>query len=425
MSDTHALVRVATHGRTERTKPMTEQHLLFARQPIHDRNLRIAGYELLFRAPNSDHAEDAGAERMTAEVVTRALLDIGLDNLIGSSRAWINVSREFLVERVFRALPPERVVLEVLETVWAEEPVLEALREARALGFRIALDDYVVTSQTVGLLDLCDIVKIDCFGRSPADIEAAANCMRASGRRLLAEKIETKELYEFCRGCGFELFQGYFFTRPSEVHGTASKSDHVRLMQLVAELNDPDTSIERVVELIQCDVALAYRLLRYVNSAHFGRNAQINHLRDAITMLGIDRVRARATLLALASSKSDKPLELANTALVRARYCQMLGATRSGDPHKHFIVGLLSVLDAYLDEPMEQILAKLPLASDLGKALATHSGALGQVLESALACEMADWDNAAVVALDAREMSASYVAALTWAEETRAALADL
>ncbi|MCE9594327.1 MAG: EAL domain-containing protein [Planctomycetes bacterium] len=402
---------------------MSELPLLLARQPILDRDLRVAGYELLFRGTDEHAALVDGADQATASVIVRALLDVGLDTLIGSSRAWINVSRDFLVTRAFLSLPPERVVIEVLEDVTAEEPVLAAMRDARQRGFRIALDDFELDERNAGLIAECDMIKVDVYGRDREQIERVAAQLRPTGRRLLAEKVETRETFDTCVDSGFELFQGYFFARPSPVRGRALSGDRARLMMLLAELNDPKATPERITALVQKDITLAHRLVRYVNSAAIGRQAHISRLRDAVHMLGVERVRTCATLMILAAA-SDKPAELSTTALVRARYCQLLGATRDGDPQKHFLVGLFSVLDAFLDEPMERVIAKLPLTDDIGAALTKRTGELGVVLDAALACERADWQGEELADFDFVELNEAYVAAISWADQTLRGFAE-
>lgn len=400
---------------------MTSQVTLFARQPIHDRELEISGYELLFRAAQMDAAQFADGTSATADVVTRAMLDVGFDTLVGTRKAWINVGRDFLVGRAFEAMPPDRVVLEVLETVKSEPEVLEALRAARRQGFQIALDDFELRPDTHDLVALCDIIKLDCFTRSPEQAHERVAALKAEGPKLLAEKVETPEIFGACLDAGAELFQGYFFTRPQPVTGSDIKTDRVRLMHVVAELNDPSVSVARIAELVQSDVGLAYRLLRYANSAALGRAAHFENVRDAITMLGLDRVRACATLMIL-GSLSNKPQELARVALVRARYCQLIGMARDADAQKHFVAGLFSVLDAYLDDSMEQVVSKLPLDKELTAALVGRQGSIGEVLGATIACEHADWRKAHLKGISEEELGASYLAAVTWADSMQSAL---
>lgn len=394
---------------------------LFARQPIHDRNSRVAGFELLFRASGDTCAVIGDPNSATADVVTRALLDVGLEPLVGRHPAWINIARDFIVNRTFEALPPRGVVLEVLESVRAEPEVLAALRAARRAGFEIALDDFEVRSDTQALMDECDYIKLDCCGRDTTQMRAVLGSMGRVGPTLLAEKVESREMFEACAEAGASLFQGYYFARPEPVHGAPVTTDRLRLMRVVAELNHPDVSIERVAELVQTDVGLAYRLLRYANSADLSRARVFEHVSDAITMLGLDRVRACATLLAL-SGVSAKPPELARMALVRARYCQRIGEARHGDAQKHFAAGLFSVLDAYLNESMQAVVDKLPLDKDLAAALIERTGALGAALDATIACEQADWRGAALEGIDDDELASSYLEALAWADSMQAGL---
>lgn len=400
---------------------MTSHATLFARQPIHDRGSRVVGFELLFRAPGGTCAEIGDPTSATAELVTRALLDVGLEPLVGRHRAWINIARDFLVSRSFEALPIDGVVLEVLETVRAEPLVLEALRAARRAGFKVALDDFEVRSDTRALMDECDYIKLDCAGRDSAQMRHNLNEVKRDGITLLAEKVETREMFESCAAAGSSLFQGYYFARPEPVQGAKVTTDKLRLMRVIAELNHAEASIERVAELVQADVGLSYRLLRYANSAGVGRARVFEHVREAIVMLGLDRVRACATLLAL-SALSSKPPELARLALVRARYCQLVGEARRGDAQKHFVAGLFSVLDAYLDDTMPNIVSKLPLEKDISSALLERTGSLGAVLDATIACEHADWSRAAIDGVEESELASSYLKALAWADSMQSAI---
>jgi EAL and modified HD-GYP domain-containing signal transduction protein len=399
---------------------MSPRITLFARQPIHGRDLKVAGYELLFRAPGDECAHVGDPTSATADVIARAMFDVGFDSLVGPHPAWINIAREFLVRRSFESLPPERVVLEVLESVRCDSEVLAALRDARRQGFRIALDDYELHDDTCGLIDSADYIKLDCLHGSPDELRSRFRELGGRGPVLLAEKVESRETFDVCADAGAQYFQGYFFTRPELVCGTEVRTDRLKLIRVVAELNDPGVTVSRLADLVQTDVALAYRLLRYANSAALGRARKFENVRDAITMLGLDRVRACATLMIL-SSLSNKPQELARTALIRARYCQAIGAARNADAQKHFVAGLFSVLDAYLDDSMEHVVGKLPLDKELSTALISRRGSLGEALAATIACENANWPCATVPNVDDDELAASYLAALTWADATQTA----
>lgn len=383
--------------------------------------MRVCAYELLFRTPDAHSAEVTDSTSATADVVTRAMLDIGFDTLVSEHKAWVNAGRDFLVRRAFESLPPDRVVLEVLETVRDEPEVLAALQEARAAGFSIALDDFELLDDTATLVELSDYIKLDCLGLTADHARVRFRGLSGSGRMLLAEKVESREMFDACASGGAELFQGYFLTRPESVNGAEVRSDRLRLLQVIGELNSPDVTIQRVAEIVQLDVSLSYRLLRYANSAGLGRSRVFEHVRDAITMLGLDRVRAVATLMIL-GSLSTKPPELARLALIRARYCQLLGSMRGGDPQKHFVAGLFSVLDAFLDDSMGNVVSKLPLDAEIKTALLEQRGELGEALGATIACERAEWNRALLNGIDVDQLGGAYVAALAWADSMQTAV---
>ncbi len=413
-----------TPSRSQRSfafHPVSIEVSLLARQPIHDAAARIAGYELLFRSADATCALIGDPTTATAEVATRALFDRGLETLVGPHSAWINIDRDFLVRRAFMALPPKHVVLEVLETVRDDPEVMFAMRAARQAGYAIALDDFELRADNAALVSECDYIKLDCLGLSPERIKERMSELLPSGATLLAEKVESREAFETCRDAGAKLFQGYYFTRPEPVQGVELRSDRLRLLRVLTELSNPKATIDRLAELIQTDVTLAYRLLRFSNSASLGRARRFENVRDAITMLGLDRVRACTALMAL-TSMSDKPAELARMALVRARYCQHIGEARQRDAHKHFAAGLFSVLDAYLGDTMENVLRQLPLDAELSAALSRHEGELGQALDVALACERADWSGVAIDGVSVAQLAEALTEAMSWADSLQSAV---
>jgi len=400
---------------------MLAEQALVARQPICDRANSLVAYELLFRASHADGAEVQSPEVATAAVAVQAVMDIGLDELVGARRAWINLPRLALTGEHFRFLPPERVVLEVLETVEADEGVVCALRRAREAGYQIALDDFVLNERTAGLVALADYVKLDVLDRREDDIAAAVRALQRPGLRFLAEKVESREVHEAALRAGCHLFQGYYFARPDIVPGRRMPTDRNALLRLLAELQDPETPLERIEELVAADLGLSARLLRYVNAAIHGVRERIDSLRHAIVMLGHERLRDCVTMLLLAGL-DGKPSQLVTMALVRARLCEMLGQRAHGEPHRHFSAGLLSLLDAFLDQPLEVILAQMELSPDLVEALVAQKGELGASLQVAVACEHADWATLEGSPWDAKALLACYVEAVSWSNRVQASL---
>ncbi len=366
--------------------------VMVGRQPVFDRDFRVQAYELLFRA--SDRPDDLDGMFMTAKVVSEALDGIGIEKIAGSLPAWINADRQMLTDpdRPLMMLPPERTGIEVLEHVPPDPEVIGAVRELKAKGFTILLDDVTEASQVLPFLPHVDIVKFDIT--SVGDLAAEVRGIRPHPVRLLAEKVETREDFARAQALNFDLFQGYFFCRPDVVEGRAapdSKLAVLRAMQqvLVAE------AVDELHDVIRQDVGLSFRLLRYINSAAFGLRREIESVEQAMSLLGLANLRRWLSLLALASLGDDKPAELVRLALFRGRFmegvAEALGERETADD---FLVGLFSVLDALLDQPMAEALASLPLSEALRDALLGKPGMMREKLELALAVERGEWQAA-------------------------------
>ena len=394
---------------------MTSTPLLLARQPIFDARQRLFGYEVLHRGLPTQKTASQDPDVATATVSVNAVLDIGLDTLAGSANVFFNVTRHVLADRLYQFLPPGRVVLEILEDFRVDDDLVESITCAKALGYRIALDDFVLSGRTAPLVPLADIIKVEVPALDEDGLRLHARELARPGVMLLAEKVETREIQRCCLDAGYQLFQGFYFARPEIVSGSRVAPDRMLLMRLLAEVHSPSATIESLEQLIVVNNALAYMLLKYVNSALYGIVHPIESIRHAIVMLGLDRVRTCATMLLL-SGIDSKPQELVFTALMRARSCQLIGALQSReDPEKLFTVGLLSMLDSFLDRPLGQLVGDLPLAPDVRTALLQHAGPLGRALDAAIAFEARE--DGIPAGVRAADWNACYVDALNWTRE--------
>jgi EAL and modified HD-GYP domain-containing signal transduction protein len=379
--------------------------VFIARQPIFNLDLEVVGYELLFRGANQNVAIVSDHDEATSTVVINAFTEFGLDAVVGDRRAWINVSRDFLLQGFAKALPRGRVVLELLEDQLIDDALIEALEDHRARGYQIALDDYAGDELLAPALAHVDIVKVDVLGRDPAAVEKDLAELARHQVTAVAEKVETREDHEYCIRLGFQLFQGYFFCKPERMEARAIAPNRLSILQLVAALQDPRIEIAQLETLVSRDIALSYRLLRYINSAFFGLRREVDSIGRALMLLGIDNIKRWATLSIFAGI-DEKPRELIETALVRARFCELAG---EGDRDQLFTLGLFSVVDALLDAPMEDVLASMPFPDEMRAALIAGDGAKGELLRTALSFERGDF----VPPL--AELGAAYVEAMEWA----------
>ncbi|WP_297526887.1 EAL and HDOD domain-containing protein [Thiohalobacter sp.] len=399
------------------------QNIYLGRQPIFDRDLEVYAYELLFRAGETNAAGEIDGDQATSRVIANTFIELGLDEIVGPRRAFLNLTRDFLVSDWPLNFPRDRVVLEILEDIEPDDEVLAAVGRLRQEGFLIALDDFLFHERLRPLVELADLIKIDLMALEDGQLEEHVAALRGYPARLLAEKIETRDEFEQCKALGFDYFQGYFLSRPNIIQGREIPPNGLATVRLLARLQDPEVGAAELETLIGQDVGLSYKLLRYINSAFFALPKTVESIRQAVIYLGNQAIKTWATLLVFAGVE-DRPHELMTTAMLRARMCQLL-AERTGQPHAdtYFTVGLFSALEALLEAPLESVLEALPLSEDVRRALLERQGPYGAALDCVLAYERAEWAQVRCGKLPPAEITETYLEAARWADEVTRALA--
>ena len=384
------------------------------RQPIYGKSINVFAYELLFRSNEINRASFVDGDAATAQVMLNTFLEIGLDHIVDNHLAFINLTRDFVLGNYCVALPKDRVVLEVLENMGVDEELMDALRRLSGLGYRIALDDFVYHESLQPLVELADIIKVDVQELDRETVAEHVAILRQHPVKLLAEKVETHEEFEFCRDLGFDYFQGYFFCKPNIISVKPMPANRMAVLALLAQLQNPTIEISQLKRIIQEDLSLGSQVLRYINSAFFEMPKQIDSINQAVYMVGTDRLRTWASLLMLARIE-DKPIELLVTGIVRARMCEQLALALNVREVDHFFtVGLFSILDGLLDRPMEDIIPTLPLDLDIRQALLNRKGVLGMTLDCVLAYERGDWDTVLCHRMEVETIKAAYLEAISW-----------
>jgi c-di-GMP-related signal transduction protein len=403
-----------------------------ARQAVLDRNRRVYGYELLFRSSAEPNQFDGTeASLATTQVLANSVLAIGLESLLGRKKAFVNFGRGLLLADLRTALPPESTVIEVLETVEPDAEVIAACVRLREQGYRIALDDFVVRPEYEPLLSLANLVKVEIKSVSRHEQEALIRHCHSRGLEVVAEKVETHEEFEWARKAGYDYFQGYFFARPVVMRAQQIPTVKLNCLRLLQEVQRPDLNLDRLEALISEDVSLSYKLLRYVNSALFSHPGRIQSIRHAIRFLGENNLRKWIPLAAIPRAAEDKPAELVTHSLVRARFCESIGAhmkaARQNGAHAGeaaFLMGLFSLLDALIDRPLPEALAEVNLAPYITAALlgtAPEGDPLGIVYGLARNYEIAEWTSVERLTqqagLPASTVSQAYYDAVQWASQ--------
>jgi len=396
-----------------------------ARQPIFDRQLRVKAYELLFRADRiSNQFNGAQSDSATAQVIS-SLLTIGFDRLLSGKEAFINFGRSPLVNGLAAMLPKDRVVIEVLESVKADADVVESCRRLREAGYKVALDDFVWDAQVEELARLAQVIKVDMQITSREEQERMLRSFRNRGVAMIAEKVETQEEYEWANRAGFDFFQGYFFARPAIVLGRELSASAVASLRLLRELRQPELDFRRIEKLIREDVALTYKLFRYVNSAWMRRRAEINSIPRALMNLGETGIRHWVTLATLHQMAQNRPNELITYTLVRARFCERVASiSRNPTPNDAYLMGLFSLLDALLNRPLDQALQQLNLQDSIVEVLlgtAPENSSLSRIYRLVKAYETADWPVVDKLATDlgvtSQDIFTEYTNATSWASD--------
>lgn len=398
--------------------------VFIARQPILDRARRVFAYELLFRTAGGAAGSGTASSQATARVLSDAVVAFGLDRLTQGRPAFINITRDLLLAGVPTALPPRLVVLELLETIEPDADVLAACADLRRAGYALALDDFILTDATAALIPLANYIKVDVLQASDRTArQEIARRGRTHALSLLAEKVETAEQFAEVCDDGFDYFQGYFFGRPMTQAARDVPSHQLGLLRLLRALQDPDLTVHKLDSLVQHDASLCFRVLRTVNSAAYGQHARIASIQQALVLLGIDIVRRWASLWVLAGLNDRAHPEVVTMASVRARCCETLARRHGGVDAgpAGFLLGMCSMLDAILDQPMHTLIDRLPLPQDVQAALRGDDTRERLLLDCAVAYERGDWARCTALADRARmpldDLGRAHADALQWAHE--------
>ena len=393
-----------------------------ARQPIFNKNKRLYGYELLFRDGLSNAFPDIDGDTATSKLLSNSFFSIGMNQLTSGKTAFINFPQSLLLKKIPMMFPSEKMIVEVLEDVDPTEQVISACNEIAKAGYSLALDDFVFKNKMQPLIELADIIKID-FMLTPIDeIQKIVNRFEGKNIKLLAEKIETYEDFKNALSMGFLYFQGYFFSKPEIISGKEIAPYKITLLQIVGEANKKDCSFEKLEKLINRDVSISYKLLRYINSAFFKRVCEISSIKHAIVLLGEMEVKRFISMVATSELASDKPDELVRASIIRARMCELLGlhSHNGADISELFLMGLFSLIDAMLDNNMEDIMQSLPLSKNIKQALLEEKGDLADYLKLVSSYESANWETFSSIIsninVDEKKFPEFYQEAVSWAD---------
>ncbi len=402
-----------------------------ARQPILDRDKKLIGYELLFRDGVDNVFPDIDGDEATSRLIEGSQFNFGLEDLTDNKPAYINFTLETLQKGYPLLLGKEQIVVEILETVQPGKRLLSLVKGLKEKGYTLALDDYVHQGVWRHFYPYIDIIKIDFLACDIESIKTIINAIEPYPHiKLLAEKVETHEKYQLALEMGFSYFQGFFFSKPEMVQSKTLPPSEMALAELLYETSSIDLNLKKITEVFERDVNLSYKLLRYSNSAAFKRRAEISTIKQALIVLGSEEIKRFLSLLFAAQVAADKPAELIRLSLTRARFAELLAIShgKMRDTGMAFLTGMMSLMDAILDEDMPSVMNKLPLAIEIKDALLEDKGQLAIYLKLVKFYEQANWEKAKEIqqqlGLKPEEVPDAYHDALSWSNDQMIVFGD-
>lgn len=364
----------------ENINEILNKDVLMARQSILTSSHQIFGFEVLYRGTSYDVTNPKHGLGATGELLTNIYTCVNEEGMAQEHKVFVNIDENFIHSPSFFPSCSEQIVLEILETVPATPKVIQKVKELKRLGFEFALDDYVFEPKREAFLPLVSIVKVDLLACSVEQLQEKLDSLKQYNFTLLAEKVESLQVFEQCKNMGFKLFQGYYLERPQLVHGVKIPSNKQIILRLLSELTRADITVKEVADLITCDPRLAMKILLLVNSSLFSFVRKIADVREAVVMLGIEAVKRWAIILILVA-ESEQPVEIFRTLLSRAKTLELYAnETAHCNPSEYFCLGLFSAIDAVLGIEMQQVTESLPLSNQLTDALTSNDGVMGQIL---------------------------------------------
>lgn len=400
--------------------------IFVARQPIFDAKERIWAYELLFRS--SGHAKTADVAMAEDDLATASVIADGFalafNGMDKSRKAFINFPQRLLLDDTVYALPREICVVEVLETIVPTPEMIAALANIKSRGYVLALDDYVGQPGYEDVLRLADIVKVDVLGMEPARLREVSDDLRKYGCQLLAEKVEDRATYELTKQLGFSLFQGFFFSRPETMTGSKVPTPVMAKMKLLRALSGDDFDVRELTRIISTDPSVSYRLLNFINSAAFSLRADIQSIRQALTLLGKQQIKQWFLAVIISDfDSSAKVQEAAYNSLQRARYLESMGKLYQSHlfpAETLFLLGLFSKLDVLLGQPMDKLLQNIPLDKNVEAALLSKPSPYWAWLSLVEDIEIGNWEDVFQFLegreLDQQTSASNYAEAIEWTQ---------
>lgn len=377
-----------------------------ARQAIFDKALNTVGYELLFRNSMTNRFPDISPEQATSQLIEEQFFGAPLGRKDEQTAVYVNFPHPLLVAGLAETLPKNRAVIEILETAEPNRALLETVKRLQTMGFRLALDDFSLSDAWDPFLPWVNIIKFDVQKNSPEEIGdyISRHQMLLKHTVFLAEKVETFAEFEIYKKMNFQLFQGYFFSKPVVQKRNKLMHNRVFALKLMQEVNVESPNLNRIEELLKRDVSLSFKIMRYAQNILYNTRGitgfRNQSLRDIVVYLGINELRRFVLVACLTSFETVKTTEIYYLSLIRAKFCELIASRTAAHllSNEAFMVGLFSLLDVILEMPLDELIAQIAVSPEVISALQHQSGVLWQYVCLARLYETRRWEEASEMA---------------------------
>lgn len=398
--------------------------IFVARQPILDRDQNVVAYELLYRSGSANSfTVGVDGDAATSSVITNGLMLIGLKSLACGKRAFVNFTENLLKSKIALMFPKESLVVEILEDIEPTEEIVEACKELKRNGYILALDDFVFHPKYKPLIAIADIIKVDFILTKGEERRNIIRTISNRNIKFLAEKVETQEEFQQAVRWGYTYFQGYFFSKPIIVAGKDIPAAQMNMLTLFERLNHEEPDFDELAAIIERDLSLTFKLLKYINQAGQYLVTHIASMKHAIMVVGLKELRKWLSVVMVRGISDKKPDIISRMCMIRARYAEQIGLKikMKDRAPELFMMGMFSMIDVLMEKTMEDVMMELPIAEGIKDALAGKEGVYKDVFDLVLAYERGDWgligEIAARLNINERILPDLYIEAVNWTDQ--------
>ncbi|MEJ8554664.1 EAL and HDOD domain-containing protein [Tepidibacter sp. Z1-5] len=398
-------------------------NIYIARQPIFDNEYNVIAYELLYRNSDGNFFNGNVSDNVaTSILLINSYFNFGINNLVGESKAFINFDSHLIKSGIAELLNKDKVVIEILENVEPDKKLLKEIKRLNELGYTLAIDDYTTDYKYSEITNLCDIVKVDFIENTKDGIEALVKELKKLGKLILAEKIETKEEFEWAKSIGFDYYQGFYFSKPSLQKGKALSESALQYVKLMNELNTAEPNFKVLSDIIGVDISLTYKLLNIVNSNSRMQN-DITSIQQAIAILGVNELRRWLSLAMVQDICKQETNEAVRYAMIRLNLLKeiALHSNLKNSVEELSLLGTLSIVDTVLEMDMAEALKSIPISKEMKNTLLGKKTMYSDAMTLCFAYERGAFDDirnsASNINYEIKLLSSHYLASVKWADK--------